>query len=248
MEKIKVIDISYAQQNVDFEAVKTSGVKAVIIRTGYFGKTDTMFNSHMEGAIAAGLDVGVYTYIMSDNAAQAALEAQETINRIDRYRGKITYPVYCDMENGKYYSEEKFDDNSRTRIIETFCSVISGAGYYPAVYINPSWLEQWTVKERILENYDIWLAAWTQSADIPTRYNYGQKMWQWGTEAVKGINGDVDSNICYVDYPAIIRKSGRNYLSDKYLVTAEKEIAAEELASTEARLKSLGFTVKAEIL
>ena len=109
MEKIKVIDISYAQQKVDFEAVKASGVKAVIIRTGYYGKTDTMFNSHMEGAIAAGLDIGVYTYIMADNAAQAAIEARETISRIDRYRGKITYPVFCDMENGKYYNEEKFN-------------------------------------------------------------------------------------------------------------------------------------------
>lgn len=247
MEKIKVIDISYAQQKVDFEAVKASGVKAVIIRTGYFGKTDTMFKSHMDGAIAAGLDVGVYTYIMADNAAQAALEAQETINRIDRYRGKITYPVYCDMENGKYYKEE-FDDDSRTRIIETFCSVVSGAGYYPAVYINPSWLERWTEKERILKKYDIWLAAWTQNADIPTRYNYGQKMWQWGTEAVKGINSAVDSNICYVDYPAIIRKSGRNFLSDRYLVTAEKEIPAEELAAAETRLKKMGFAFKAEIV
>ncbi len=248
MEKIKVIDISYAQQSVDFEEVKASGVKAVIIRTGYFGKTDTMFNSHMEGAIAAGLDIGVYTYIMADNTAQAALEAQETINRIDRYRGKITYPVYCDMENGKYYNEEKFDDKSRTRIIETFCTVISGAGYYPAVYINPSWLEQWTEKKTILDNYDIWLAAWTQSADIPTRYNYGQKMWQWGTESVKGINGAVDSDICYVDYPQIIRKAGKNYLSDKYLVTAEKVVEAEELAQTKAKLEKLGFEVKTEIV
>lgn len=248
MEKIKVIDISYAQQKVDFEAVKASGVKAVIIRTGYFGKTDTMFNSHMEGAIAAGLDIGVYTYIMADNAAQAVLEAQETINRIDRYRGKITYPVYCDMESGKYYDESRFNDDTRTRIIENFCNVISGAGYYPAVYINPSWLEQWTKKERILENYDIWLAAWTNSADIPTRYDYGQKMWQWGTEAIKGISSAVDSNLCYVDYPQLIRKSGKNYLSDRYLVTAKKEVAADELARTQSRLEKLGFGIKTEIV
>ncbi len=248
MERIKVIDISYAQQKVDFEAVKASGVEAVIIRTGYLGKTDTMFSSHMEGAISAGLDIGVYTYIMADNTAQAALEAQETISRIDRYRGKITYPVFCDMENGKYYNKEKFDNNSRTDIIETFCNVISGAGYYPAVYINPSWLEQWTEKERLLEKYDIWLAAWTQSDDIPTRYNYGQKMWQWGSEPVKGVNGEVDSNLCYVDYPQLIRKSGKNYLSDRYLVRAEKIIKAEELPQTRARLEKLGFEINTAIV
>ena len=248
MEKIKVIDISYAQYNVDFEAVKASGVEAVIIRTGYLGKTDTRFNAHMEGAIAAGLDIGVYTYIMADNVAQAQVEAQETINRIDRYRGKITYPVYCDMENGKYYDKDKFDRESRTRIIETFCTEISRAGYYPAVYINPSWLEQWVEKDRIVGVYDIWLAAWTQSADIPTRYNYGQKMWQWGTSQVKGVNGPVDSNFCYVDYPELIRSEGKNFLADRYLLTAKKEVDSDELAVTKQRLEKLGFTVEKEIL
>ncbi len=248
MERIKVIDISYAQHDVDFEAVKASGVKAVIIRTGYFGKTDTRFNAHMEGAIAAGLDIGVYTYIMADNVAQAQVEAQETINRIDRYRGKITYPVYCDMENGKYYDNDEYDDNTRTRIIEIFCNEISRAGYYPAVYINPSWLEQWVDKDRILGVYDIWLAAWTQSPDIPTRYDYGQEMWQWGTSAVKGINGPVDSNFCYVDYPKLIRNEGKNFLSDRYLVTARKEVDISELETVEQRLEKLGFTVKKEII
>ena len=185
---------------------------------------------------------------MADNMAQAALEAQETISRIERYRGKITYPVFCDMENGKYYNKEKFDNNSRTSIIETFCNVISSSGYYPAVYINPSWLEQWTEKKRILDNYDIWLAAWTQNADIPTRYNYGQKMWQWGTESVKGVNGEADSNICYVDYPSVIRKSGMNYLSDKYLITAEKKVSAEEIAQTKARLEKMGFRISTRII
>ncbi len=248
MAKIKVIDISYAQQKVDFEAVKADGIKAVIIRTGYLGKTDTMFDSHMEGAIAAGLDIGVYTYIMADNKAQAVLEAQQTTERIDRYRGKINYPVFCDMENGKYYDEKKYDDNSRTEIIEAFCAAIKNAGYYPAVYINPSWLEHWTVKSRITDNYDIWLAAWTQNAEIPTRYNYGQKMWQWGTQTVKGISGAVDGNLCYVDYPQIIRKSGKNFLSDRYLITAKGEVSAQELTKTVARLEKLGFEVKKKVL
>lgn len=246
MKRIKVIDVSYAQQKVDFKAVKADGVKAVIIRTGYLGKTDTMFDSHMENAIAAGLDIGVYTYIMADDKAQASLEAQQTIERIDRYRGKINYPVFCDMENGKYYDAKKYDDNSRTEIIETFCTVIKNAGYYPAVYINPSWLEHWTVKERITDNYDIWLAAWTQSADIPTRYNYGQKMWQWGTETINGINGAVDGNLCYVDYPKIIRTAGKNFLSDRYLITAKGEVTADELTRTTARLEKLGFEVKVQ--
>lgn len=72
------------------------------------------------------------------------------------------------------------------------------------------------------EKYDIWLAAWTQSADIPTRYNYGQKMWQWGTEKLNGISDPVDSNLCYVDYPAIIKKANKNFLSEEITETVKR--------------------------
>lgn len=244
MKKIKVIDISYAQPEVNFEEVKKAGVEAVIIRTGYLNKTDTMFRSHIEGAIAAGLDIGVYTYIMANNTAQAALEAQQTIQRLTKYKGKINYPVFCDMESEKYYDNSKFSSETRTAIIEKFCSVINSEGYYPAVYINPAWLENQVNKKAISGKYDIWLAAWTYSPDTPTRYDYGQTMWQWGTQRISGIKTTVDSNLCYVDYPALIKAAGKNYLSEKYRITAEGEVEPEQKEQVIARLKSMGFTVK----
>ena len=212
--KVKAIDISYAQPTVDFEAVKKSGIKAVIIRNGYLGKTDTHFNVHMKGAIAAGLDIGTYTYIMSNTVEDAKKEARQTVERLKPYKGHLNYPVFCDMESKKYYSD-KFNNRLRTDIILAFCEEIKKAGYYAALYINPSWLEEWTNKEELLGKYDIWLAAWTQSADIPTKYNYGQSMWQWGTDTIKGINGPVDGNLVYVDYPKIIASKGKNFYSAK---------------------------------
>jgi peptidoglycan hydrolase-like protein with peptidoglycan-binding domain len=36
-------------------------------------------------------------------------------------------------------------------------------------------------------------------------------MWQYGsTGRVAGISGDVDMDICYVDYPALIKRGGYN--------------------------------------
>lgn len=246
MEKIKVIDISYAQQKVDFRKVKESGVSAVIIRTGYLNKTDTMFHSHMSGAIEAGLDIGVYTYLIAENAAQAALEAQQTIVRLAKYKGHINYPVFCDMEHSKYYDNNKYSRAVRTDMIKAFCNTIEGAGYYPGVYINPSWLEQWTNKDGLIGKYDIWLAAWTEDPGQPARYDYGQAMWQWGTERIGGITGNVDGNLCYVDYPERIRDSGKNFLSEKCLIKAQKEVTSSESARLVQRLESMGFTVTAE--
>ncbi len=240
---IKVIDISYAQSLVDFEKVKKSGVSAVIIRTGYLGKTDISFHSHITAAIEAGLDIGVYTYIMGNNAAETAQEAEETINRIAQYKGHINYPVFCDMEDKKYFGL-RYDPKIRTDMIEAFCNTVNGAGYYPAVYINPSWLNYYTEKDRIIGKYDIWLAAWTESPFIPTRYDFGQTMWQWGSEKTDGIAGKTDSNICYIDYPALIKSKGKNFLGNNCLITAEKHIAYSETDNYIKRLEAMGFTVK----
>ncbi len=43
-----------------------------------------------------------------------------------------------------------------------------------------------------------------QSPDYASRYDYGQKMWQWGIDSIAGK--DVDGDICFVDYPAITAK------------------------------------------
>ncbi len=240
---IKVIDISYAQQSVDFDKVKKAGVEAVIIRTGYYGKTDTMFHSHMKGAIKAGLGIGVYTYIMAENAEQAAEEARQTISRLEEYKGHINYPVFCDMEHSKFYNNSLYSRADRTDMIEAFCNTISENGYYPGVYINPSWLEEWVEKTAIVGKYDVWLAAWTDNPDKPTRYDYGQTMWQWGTAEVDGIKGRVDSNLCYVDYSQIIRAEGKNFLNDSCIIAAIKEIASSEKEKITNQLEGMGFTV-----
>jgi hypothetical protein len=39
-----------------------------------------------------------------------------------------------------------------------------------------------------------------------------------------------------------------NYLSDKYLVTAEKEVSAEEIEQTKARLEKMGFRISTRII
>ncbi|HHX57516.1 MAG TPA: glycoside hydrolase, partial [Clostridiales bacterium] len=61
----KGIDISYAQNNVDFAKVKADGFDFVIIRAGYgkfASQKDAMFESHYAGAKAVGLKVGCYWY------------------------------------------------------------------------------------------------------------------------------------------------------------------------------------------
>ena len=50
-------------------------------------------------------------------------------------------------------------------------------------------------------------------------------MWQYGTKTYDGINGNVDSNYCYKDYPTIFKQMGLNHL-DK--LSPEVEWAKEQ--------------------
>lgn len=107
-----------------------------------------------------------------------------------------TYPVYFDMEEKKQVSGLSTD--TRTKMAIAFCEKISQAGFKPGVYANPSFMENYYDKSRIVGRYDIWLAHWTNSPNCQSKYNYGQTMWQWGLDRIGRYN--VDGDICFFDY------------------------------------------------
>ena len=196
---VKGIDISYANKNLDFKKLKSAGVRFAMIRTGYRQKTDDMFEDHMRKAIAAGLDVGAYCYCMAATPAEARKEAEYAVNLLKPY--KLTYPLFYDMEDASLF------DLSRTKLTNialAFLETAEKAGLRAGLYANPSWLENKLNREKILSKYDLWLAHWTGSPNTPTKYQYGQTMWQWGADELTGSSGKIDGDICYVDYPAII--------------------------------------------
>lgn len=62
---IKGIDVSVWQGKIDWKKVKASGIVFAMIRVGYGSsqgndcKMDTYFKANVEGALAAGVEVGI---------------------------------------------------------------------------------------------------------------------------------------------------------------------------------------------
>ena len=131
---------------------------------------------------------------MANSVADAKKEAEACLKAIKQYTP--TYPIYYDMEEKNQI--DKLDKATRTAIITTFCEAIKTAGYTAGVYLNPTWLENYVDKTKIVGKYDIWLAHWTEDPNKPSKYDYGQKMWQWGVDKICGK--EVDGDICYFDY------------------------------------------------
>lgn len=193
------IDVSKHNGNIDWNAVKNSGVDFVIIRCGYRGSAtgvlveDPKFKSNIQGAAAAGLKVGIYFFSQAVNEVEAVEEASMTVSLIRNY--KITYPVFLDVEaaNGR---ADGLDSAARTQVIKAYCETIRNSGYTAGVYANKTWLGG-KMNVGSLGSYRVWLA---QYASAPT-YSGRYEMWQYSsTGKISGISGNVDLNISYLSY------------------------------------------------
>ena len=196
MLKIKGIDISRAQEQFDFTAAVSAGVKFVIIRAGIRTDEDTYFRRNIEQCRKLGIDFGCYWYVTATDTAELDRQINACVKTIGDE--KPSYPVFCDMEEQRQI--DNLTSKERTDMALEFCDRLNKAGLPSGVYANPSWLESYYQKERIVGKRDIWLAHWTESPDKPSRYDYGQKMWQWGIDSIAGK--DVDGDICFINYPA----------------------------------------------
>ncbi len=200
----KGIDVSKWQGTINWQKVKNAGIDFAIIREGYGKKSPTQidkkFKENIEGAKNAGINTGVYHYSYSDSIEDAISEAQFCLENIQGYN--LEYPVCFDTEDKEML---KLSNRQRTDICIAFCEEVEKNGYYAMIYCNLNWLENYLYKDE-LSKYDLWLADWHK--DIPS---YSCGIWQYSEVGkIPGINGNVDLNISYKNYPEIIKSKGLN--------------------------------------
>ncbi len=206
----KGIDVSYAQGEIDWKRVADAGVDFAIIRAGRgrAGSTNTMkeddyFRRNISEAQKYGIDVGVYFYSYATSVSEAKEEARFLVEIIDGYQ--IQYPVILDMEEE---FQSGIGTKKLTNMIEAFFEVLIEEKYFPMFYSYKSWLEQ-NLDMTILDKYAIWLA---QVGDTVT-YEGGYYIWQYSFKGqVSGIDGDVDLDYSYRDFPSILKKYNLNNL------------------------------------
>ena len=198
------IDVSSFQGEIDWQRVKEDGIEFAIIRLGYRGygtgriMLDDYYEANIQGALDAGLEVGVYFFSQAISEEEAVEEAQIVLENIKNYQ--LTYPIIYDAE--EIPSDTARTDGLTVRQLTdnaiAFCEYIEAAGYSSMIYSNKRWLLTKLDLER-LTDYDVWFAGYI---NIP-EYPYDFKMWQY-TESgtVDGIEGNVDMNVSFMEYRA----------------------------------------------
>ena len=212
------VDVSEWQPPIDWVKVKAAGKEFAFVRAGRSLSVDKRFTQHIEGAIAAGLHVGAYWFCEATNAQSAAAETAKCLETIAPYKDKIDMPVAYDFEGYTVKKATakgvKLDKVSGTAICKAFVDAVQAADYIPAIYTGISFLTNYIDMTQF--KAVLWNAAWA-SYDPPIKSNAERwPIWQYTVlqptgalasgytrGSVDGINGAVDLDICYVDYPAL---------------------------------------------
>ena len=196
------IDVSEWQAEIDWPAVAADGIEFAIIRCAYRGYgsgnliQDAMFQQNIEGALAAGLDVGVYVYSQAITEEEAREEARLAVEMCRGY--DLTYPIVFDWEYAGAPSA-RTNNTSRealTSFALAFCDEVESLGYTPCVYSYCS-LSYHNYDLAALNDYYMWLAGYYEEPEFFYHYD----MWQYTSSgSVAGIEGNVDMNLSFVEF------------------------------------------------
>ena len=212
------IDVSSWQNEIDWSAVKRSGiVDYAIIRCGWGddirSQDDRQFLNNVRGCLNNGIPFGIYIYSYAYNTTMAQSEASHVL-RLLKEAGlnpsKVAYPIYLDLEqqdqsgrpagmnDGKYHT---VNNQMLERIAITFCTAIEDAGYTPGIYANKTWWNNY-LSGGVYKQWTKWVAQYNTTCT----YNGDYDAWQCMSNGrIDGIDGNVDINFDFSGLPEIVK-------------------------------------------
>lgn len=196
------IDVSMHQGQIDWGRVKSSGVNYAIIRCGYGSdyseQDDPQFLRNVSECMKRGIPFGVYIYSYAYNTSMAQSEANHVLrllNAAGLTPGKVSYPIYFDLENQGSNgrpgaSGHSISNSTLASMASTFCGAIENAGYRAGVYANLNWWNSYLTSS-VFDNWSKWVAQYNSSCWYSKPYD----MWQCMSDgSVPGISTNVDVN------------------------------------------------------
>ncbi len=197
------MDVSYYQGDINWTQARNAGIEFAIIRVGYRGSEngvlneDSKYQENIQGALNAGMKVGVYIFSQAVNEAEAIEEANYLISRVYKYN--ITLPLVIDYEyrdgpSGRLYNAH-LSREAATSAVNAFCQTVSNKGYTAMVYANKNMLTNHLNANNIEDKYRIWLAHYTSATNYTGIYDF----WQY-TSKESGARYGCSSTYLDMDY------------------------------------------------
>lgn len=180
------IDVSFYQEDIDFEQVADSGIQIVYIRSSLGGDyIDPKFEENYRKASAAGLSIGFYHYVTARSISQAQYQAQFFINTI---QGKdFDCRLAMDFEDLQYLTDTEIN-----AIGLAFIQTVEQLSGRKAVVYSDSYNAGYSFSGAVT-NYPLWVAEYGVSSPSDTSNWSFWVGWQYsGTGSIPGISTPVD--------------------------------------------------------
>lgn len=227
-------DISAHQGRVDWPALKTAGLYALILRAGYgreVSQKDKYFEENYAGAGSVGLPVGAYWFSYAKDPADAEKEARACLEVLAGR--ELALPLYFDQE------ENSIPAANRTACALAFLNYIRAhSSYRTGYYSYTAWFAGVDLAAIRAACDSIWLADYRADYDKTIPRDIHQYT---SSGSLPGISGRVDLNHVYRDFVSETKGEGEMDLSfDTYKIGPVSEGDRQTLAAFAEGL-GLGF-------
>lgn len=190
------------EEGIDWDAVREDGVEFVMVRAGFRGtktgslNTDLYYGENIDGAMAAGLETGVYFFSQAITVEEAIEEAEYVIELLEDH--EIDGPVAYDWEmQDSSYRVFGTSPEMATACAIAFCQRIAEEGYTPMIYAS-GYVNYLKYDQGAIADYLSWYPEYKskESEKLYPTFIYQMDYWQFSSKCrVDGIGGYVDGNL-----------------------------------------------------
>lgn len=196
-----VIDVSQWQGNINWEAVRSSGVEGAIIRIGYgWGNgPDLTAERNIRECKRLGIPFGIYLYSYAYDANTGRAEGDSTVNLLHQLGvnpADLAYPVFYDLEQWAWTDHTPpssplvYDG-----IVNSWYDRLQSAGYNNLSVYSYTFYLNTALNSNNIRSKTSWVASYGRRTGFNFATNF--RCWQYADNGrINGINGDTDLNAC----------------------------------------------------
>lgn len=188
----KVIDVSYYQRFLDYDAAIAAGVQGVIIKISESTFLEGTWWGHLANVMERDLQWGVYCFGHAQDARQAKDEANEVLYLLDGKQPPMG--IWYDVEDKDMFAQ----GIDTTACASAFISHCNAADYGAGIYTSSLKCTDYmlnSLRPRELADYVPWWIADYRGYNgfaqtYPAKHVSG---WQWSDkEYINGVNVDMN--------------------------------------------------------
>lgn len=192
----KVLNFDWIAREIDFVILKAGGSDKGFYRDSTFLRNYQMLHDERD------IPCGAY-YFVGRNCTSAEAGRADAERFLDILEDMpFEYPVYIDLE-----ATSPKHKAGATEAVKAFCDTMERAGYYAGIYASDISGFQDRLELHELSRYDKWVARYGSDPKYVKSYGIHQYT---SSGHLQGIQGNVDLNHAFMDYPDIMKRTGLN--------------------------------------